>query len=120
MKEGIVLGHRVFGKGIGVDKAKIKTIEKFPPLTSMKGIISLLGHAGFYRRSIKDFSIISKPLANLLMHAVIFCFDEMYITFTTLNDKLKSTPIFIAQDWELPFELMCDASDYAVGDVLVQ
>ena len=82
----------------------------------MKGIKSFLGHVGFYRRFIKDFSIISKPFSSLLMHGVPFFFDEKYITaFTTLKDKLTSTPIVIAPDWELPFELMCEASDYVVG-----
>ena len=119
VKEGIVLGHRVSGNGIEVDKAKIETIEKLPPLTSMKGIRSFLGHVGFYRRFIKDFSTITKPLSSLLMHRVPFFFDENCMTaFTTLKDKRTSTPIVIALDWELPFELMCDASDYEDGAVL--
>ena len=96
---GIVLGHRVFGKGIGEDKVKIETIEKLLPPTSMKGIMSFLGHAGFYRRFIKDFSTISKSLSSLLMHKVPFCIDEKFMTtFTTLKEKLISTPIIIAPD----------------------
>ena len=67
VKEGIVLGHTVFGNGIEVDKVKIETIEKLPPLTSVKGIRSFLGHACFYRRFIKDFSIIAKPISSLLI-----------------------------------------------------
>ena len=119
VKEGIVLGHRVFDNGIKVDKAKVETIEKFPPPTSVKGIRSFRGHAGFYRRLIKDFSTIEKPLSSPLMHGVPFFFDEKCMTaFTRLKDKVTSTPIMIASDWELPFELMCDASDYAVGVVL--
>ena len=62
VKKGIVLGHRVSGNGIEVDKEKIETIEKLPPPSSMKSIRSFLGHAGFYRRFIKDFSTIEKPL----------------------------------------------------------
>ena len=84
----------------------------------MKGIQSFLGHESFYRRFIKDFSIISKPLSSLLMHGVPFFFDEKCMTsFTTLKYKLTSTPIVIALDWELPFKLMCDTSDYAVGTI---
>ena len=64
--EGIVLGHRISGRGIEVDPAKIEAIEKLPYPRDIKGIRSFLGHAGFYRRFIKDFSKISKPLTNLL------------------------------------------------------
>ena len=121
VKEGIVLGHGVFGNGIEVDKEKIKTIEKLPSPSSVKGIRSSLGHVGFNRRFIKDFSTIEKPLSSLLMHGVSFCFDEnCMISFTTLKDKLTPTPIVIALNWEHPFEPMCDASDYVVGAVLGQ
>ena len=65
VREGIVLGHRVSSKGIEVDPAKISTIDKLPPLANVKGIWSFLGHAGFNRRFIKDFSKITKPLCNL-------------------------------------------------------
>ena len=100
---------------------KIGTIEKLPPPTLVKGIRSFLGHAGFYKRFIKDFSTIEKPLSSLLIHGVPFFFDEKCMTtFMTLKDKLTSMPIVIALDWELPFELMCDASNYVVGAVLGQ
>ena len=56
VREGIVLGHLVSERGIEVDKAKIDVIERLPPLVSIKGIRSFLGHAGFYCRFIKDFS----------------------------------------------------------------
>ncbi|KAE9610745.1 putative nucleotidyltransferase, Ribonuclease H [Lupinus albus] len=64
--EGVVLGHKIFVRGIEVDKAKIEVIKELPPPTNVKGIISFLGHASFYRRFIKDFSKIAKPLSNLL------------------------------------------------------
>ncbi|XP_027150322.1 uncharacterized protein LOC113750559 [Coffea eugenioides] len=66
VKEGIVLGHKIFSKGIEVDKAKIEVIEQLPPPSNVKGIRSFLGHASFYRRFIKDFSKIAKPLCDLL------------------------------------------------------
>ena len=67
VQEGIVLGHRISARGIEIDKAKIEAIEKLPPLSSVKGIRSFLGHVGFYRRFIQDFSQIAKPLSNLLV-----------------------------------------------------
>ena len=79
---------------------------------------SFLGHVGFYRRFIRDFSKISKPLSTLLMQGVPFDFDDSCMkAFETLNEKLTSTPIIVALDRELPFELMCDASDYVVDTV---
>ena len=116
VQEGIVLGHR-----IEVDRAKIEAIEKLPPPSSVKGIRSFLGHAGFYRRFIKDFSQIAKPLSNLLVQGIPFEFYSQCLhAFSVLKDKLVSAPIVVAPDWSYPFELMCDASDFAIGAVLGQ
>jgi len=73
--KGIVLGHKISERGMEVDKAKVEIIEKLPPPTNVKGIKSFLGHAGFYRRFIKDFSKIAKPLCNLLNKDTPFNFD---------------------------------------------
>lgn len=73
--EGIMLGHKISEQGIIVDKAKIEVIDKLPPPTTVRGIRSFLGHAGFYRRFIKDFSKISKPLCALLEQDKQFNFD---------------------------------------------
>ncbi|GJU07551.1 reverse transcriptase domain-containing protein [Tanacetum coccineum] len=121
VKEGIVLGHKISKKGIEVDKAKIDVIAKLPHPTTVKGIRSFLGHAGFYRRFIKDFSKISRPMTHLLEKNTPFIFSEECIqAFQTLKKKLTEAPILIAPDWDQPFELMCDASDYAIGAVLGQ
>ena len=76
VREGIVLEHRVSKCGIEVDKAKIDVIEQLPPPTNIKGIRSFLGHAGFYRRFIKDFSQIARPLTTLLAKDTPFNFDD--------------------------------------------
>ena len=121
VQEGIVLGLRISARGIEVDKAKIKVIEKLPPPSSVKGIRSFLGHAGFYRRFIKDFSQLAKPLSNLLVQGTPFEFHAQCVhAFSVLKDKLVSAPIVVAPDWAFPFELMCDASDYEIGAVLGQ
>src|SRR4051812_24556595 len=67
VRQGIVLGHIVSDRGIEVDKAKIEIIENLQPPKTVREIRSFLGHAGFYRRFIKDFSKITKPLTELLM-----------------------------------------------------
>nr|GFA12420.1 reverse transcriptase domain-containing protein [Tanacetum cinerariifolium] len=104
-----------------INKAKIEVIPKLPHPTTVKGIRSFLGHAGFYCRFIKDFSKISRPMTHLLEKNSPFIFsNECIQAFRTLKEKLTEAPILIAPNWDQPFELMCDASDYAVGDVLGQ
>ncbi|KAJ9546801.1 hypothetical protein OSB04_019344 [Centaurea solstitialis] len=120
-EEGIVLGHKISKDGFEVDKAKIDTISKLPPPTNIKGVRSFLGHAGFYRRFIQDFSKISRPLTKLLEKDAPFIFDEKCISaFETLKRHLTNAPIMVPPDWDQPFEIMCDASDYVVGAVLGQ
>ncbi|KAK1616449.1 hypothetical protein QYE76_021966 [Lolium multiflorum] len=110
-----------FERGIEVDRAKVEAIEKMPYPRDVKGIRSVLGHAGFYRRFIKDFSKISKPLTNLLQKDVPFVFDDdCKEAFETLKKALTTAPIVEPPDWNLPFEIMCDASDFVVGAVLGQ
>ncbi|XP_056860064.1 uncharacterized protein LOC130508525 [Raphanus sativus] len=121
VKEGIVLGHKISEKGIEVDKAKIEVMVKLPPPKTVKDIKSFLGHAGFYRRFIKDFSMISRPMTKLLCKEASFSFDvECLEAFKKLKGELVSAPIVQPPDWNLSFEIMCDASDYAVGAVLGQ
>ncbi|KAK1649802.1 hypothetical protein QYE76_067607 [Lolium multiflorum] len=121
VNEGIVLGHKISERGIEVDRAKVEAIEKMPYPRDVKGIRSILGHAGFYRRFIKDFSKISKPLTNLLQKDVPFVFDDdCKEAFETLKKALTTAPVVEPPDWNLPFEIMCDASDFAVGAVLGQ
>nr|GEW91472.1 reverse transcriptase domain-containing protein [Tanacetum cinerariifolium] len=121
VKEGIVLGHKISKNRIEADRAKVNVIAKLPHPTTVKGIRSFLGHAGFYRRFIQDFSKISRPMTHLLEKNTPFVFFEDCIqAFQTLKKKLTEAPILIAPNWDLPFELMCDTSDFAIGAVLGQ
>ncbi|RDY02911.1 Retrovirus-related Pol polyprotein, partial [Mucuna pruriens] len=96
--EGIVLGHLVSNRGIEVDKAKIDIITSLPNPTSMREVRSFLGHAD-----------------------VEFNFNQPCIeAFQELKSRLTSAPILQAPNWDLPFELMCDASNSALGAVLSQ
>ncbi|GJU16422.1 reverse transcriptase domain-containing protein [Tanacetum coccineum] len=91
VKEEIVLGHKVSGAGLEVDKAKINVISKLPPL----------------------------PISKLLEKDTPFEFDdECQKAFELLKEKLTCAPVIVSTNWNLPFELMCDASDFVVGDVL--
>ncbi|GJX44753.1 reverse transcriptase domain-containing protein [Tanacetum coccineum] len=121
VNEGIVLGHKISKNMIEVDKAKVDVIAKLPHPITVKVIRSFLGHAGFYRRFIQDFSKIARPMTRLLEKDTPFFFSKECIEdFQTLKKKLTKAPILVAPDWDLPFELMCGASDFAIGAVLGQ
>jgi hypothetical protein len=121
VKQGIVLGHVISQQGIEVDKAKVDLISNLPPLRTVKDVRSFLGHAGFYRRFIEDFSKIARPMCKLLVKETPFIFDEeCKQAFGDLKKILTSTPVIQPPKWGAPFEIMCDASDYAIGAVLGQ
>nr|GEW37843.1 reverse transcriptase domain-containing protein [Tanacetum cinerariifolium] len=116
---GIVLGHKISKNGLEVDRSKVEVIAKLPYPTTVKGVRSLLGHVGFYRRFIQDFSKIARPMTHLLEKETPFVFSKDCINaFETLKKKLTEAPILVIPDWNLPFELMCDASDFAIDAVL--
>ncbi|PKI49818.1 hypothetical protein CRG98_029795 [Punica granatum] len=118
---GIVLGHVISSRGIKVDKSKVDLILNLPYPSNVRDIRDFLSHTGFYRRLIKDFSNIAQPLCHLLQKDTDFAFKKnCKETFDKLKELLTLAPIIQPSDWELPFEIMTDASDYAVGDVLGQ
>ncbi|GJU71891.1 reverse transcriptase domain-containing protein [Tanacetum coccineum] len=120
-KIGIVLGHKILKSGIEVDRAKVDVIAKLPHPTTIKGVRSFLGHASFYRRFIQDFSKIARPMTHLLEKNAPFVFSQDCIhAFEIVKKKLIEAPILVVPNWNLPFELMCDASDFAIGAVLGQ
>ncbi|GJR21861.1 reverse transcriptase domain-containing protein [Tanacetum coccineum] len=103
------------------DRAKVDVIAKLPHPTTVKGVRSFLGHAGFYRRFIQDFSKISRPITHLLKKDTPFVFSQDCINaFETLKKKLTEAPILVVPDWNLPFELMSDGSDFSNGAGLGQ
>ncbi|KAM1002854.1 hypothetical protein ACFX2C_003240 [Malus domestica] len=99
VNQGIVLGHIISKKGIEVDKSKIDLVRHLPSPTSVREVPSFLGHAGFYRRFIKDFSKASQPLCHLLQKEVTFDFNvECKAAFQHLNELLTTAPIIVPLD----------------------
>jgi len=100
VQEGIMLGHKISLRGIEVDKVKIDVIEKLPPPMNIKVVRSFFGHAGFYRRFIKDFSKVAKPPSNLLNKDFAFVFNEECVeAFNDLKARLVSASVITAPDW---------------------
>ncbi|CAN6576829.1 unnamed protein product [Malus baccata var. baccata] len=109
------------GWRVCIDYRKLNTTTRKDhfPLPFIDQMLERL--AGFYRRFIKDFSKIAQPLCRLLQKEVAFEFTkECTESFKQLKELLTTAPIIVPPDWSLPFELMCDASDYALGAVLGQ
>nr|GFA07663.1 reverse transcriptase domain-containing protein [Tanacetum cinerariifolium] len=121
VKEGIVLDHKISKNRLEVDRDKVDFFVKLPHPTTVKCVGSFLGHAGFYRRFIRDFSKIARPNTHLLEKEKPFVFSkDCTDAFETLKKKLTEALILVIPDWNLPFELMCDASDFTIGAVLGQ
>ena len=119
--EGIVLGHKIYEAGLLVDQEKVAIIKTLLPPTTIKGKRSFLGHAGFNRRYINDFSKIFRPLCRLLEKDAKFDFDESCRSaFDKIKSRLVTTPIMVIPDWNNDFEIMCDASDFAMRAILGQ
>ena len=121
--QGIVLRHIISKKGIEVGKAKVELIVKLSSPTTAKGVRQFIGHAGFYRRFIrrfiKDFSKLARPHCELLVKDAKFVwYDRCQWSFKELKLFLTTTPIVRAPNWQFPFEVMCDASDFAIGVIL--
>ena len=117
----IVLGHVISRTDIKVNKAKIELTVILPPLTNVKEVKQFLGHVGFYRHFIKDFYKQARPMCALLSKDAKFKWDEnCQNCFEELKKLLISAPIVRRPNLELPFEVICDASDQAMGAILGQ
>ena len=102
-----------------MDKAKVEVIQDLALSKSIRELGSFLGHVGFYRRFIQDFAKVSKPLTSLLCKEKDFIIEEEWKhAFMQLKQVLVKAPILQSPNWDLPFEIMCDASDFVVGVVL--
>ena len=115
------LGHVISSKGISPDPEKTKAIEKLNPPTSVKGVRSFVGMASYYRRFIKDFANIARPLTKLTKKNQPFVWtEECTEAFEILKQHLTNAPVLAYPDPALPYKLYTDASKEAIGAVLTQ
>lgn len=127
------LGFIISSKGIKTNPDKVNTIKNFPPPTTLKELRSFLGLSGYYRRFIRDYAKVAKPLTTLLRgedgrvskntssKKPIHLDESAIEAFEKLKKTLASDDIMLTYpDFKCPFELTTDASNYAIGAVLSQ
>lgn len=117
----IVLGHHVSFEGTKVDPTKIEVISHISIPSTPKEVRNFLGHVGYYRRFIENFTRIAAHLFKLLTKdADLVWNDDCQNSFQVLKDMSSTTPILRGPNWSLPFHICTDASDTAIGVVLGQ
>ena len=115
------LGHVVGENGISMVMDKVKAIKEWPIPSSVTGVRSFLGLAGYYRRFVKEFSRIAMPLTDLLRTDIKFHWNEsQQKAFHLLKDSISSAPVLTIPDVSLPYVVTTDASGFAVGATLSQ
>ncbi|KAM0735252.1 Retrovirus-related Pol polyprotein from transposon 17.6 [Formica fusca] len=115
------LEHIIGNDGVRPDPSKIKAVEHFPIPRNYKNIKQFLGLVGYYRRFIKNFSKIAKPLTDLLKKDKIFAWTpSQENAFNSLKRELLKEPVLQYPNFKEPFLLTTDASGYAIGGVLSQ
>ena len=121
LKEVKFLGHILSAGGVAVDPKKIASILEWKTPVNIKNIREFLGLAGYYRKFVKDFSKIAKPMTELLKKEKPFVWSpECEASFQELKLKLTTAPILIMPDINKNFEVYCDASRLGLGCVLMQ
>ena len=121
VKEIEFLGHLISGTSIKTDPKKIESVKDWPEPNTTKQLQSFLGFCNYYRRFIKNFSIIANPLFKLTRKNALFVWtEECKSTFATLKELLTTAPVLLLPDPEKPFVLETDASHFALGCVLSQ
>ncbi|KAH9297584.1 hypothetical protein KI387_029266, partial [Taxus chinensis] len=119
--KGVLLGHVVFRDGIGTDPDKVSKIKELPFPMNRSKLRSFLGHVGYYKRFIKNFSNITHPLTQFLKKDVTYePGNKAHEAFEQLKEALVSSPVLKNPDWSKPFIVYTDASDAALGSTLSQ
>jgi hypothetical protein len=121
LRETSYLGYVISGQGMSTCLAKIQAVADWPQPTNVKDLESFLGLVGYYRKFVKNFGIISRPLTDLLKKHSLFCWTEEHeVAFQTLKLTLMNTPVLALQDFSNTFCIETNSSEFGVRDVLMQ
>jgi hypothetical protein len=115
------LGHVIIQQGVATDSNKISTISSWSTPINVKELRSFLGTTGYYRKFVKNFGVISRPLTNLLKKGTLFVWTHDHdLAFTTLQQALVTTPVLALPNFHKPFVIETDSNDYGFGAMLLQ
>ena len=120
VKEVNYLGHIVSTDGVSVDQGKITTVLEWPVLKNLKALRGLLGLTGYYRRFIRGYSSLAAPLTALTKKNAFQLSPTAQEAFNNLKKVMTTPPVLSLPNFNLPFEIECDASSSRVGAMLMQ